>query len=226
MVSRVATCWVASIHSNQTTRPTTRSLQPIHRVRTYLYPYSEHAASRAQSHHVPGPGRYRSWQCRIIIAAVAGAGGFVVACGVLSRCVKAEAAAAAANGRRHHHHHHTTMLLMPGADVEPDVREEAAAAAQLKIMYGGRMLVFDDFFPAGGAVVELVRAAARAGRDDDGARARRRPAGGEEGVAAAVRGEEKSQAARGDGAVHTRHSPPMLPARTPGSGRTDDAAFY
>nr|Q7XEZ4.1 RecName: Full=Protein TIFY 11f; Short=OsTIFY11f; AltName: Full=Jasmonate ZIM domain-containing protein 14; Short=OsJAZ14 [Oryza sativa Japonica Group]AAP53565.1 ZIM motif family protein [Oryza sativa Japonica Group] len=198
-----------------------RFVEKRRRMRVYHILYTDKS-----SHHVPGPGRYRSWQCRIIIAAVAGAGGFVVACGVLSRCVKAEAAAAAANGRRHHHHHHTTMLLMPGADVEPDVREEAAAAAQLKIMYGGRMLVFDDFFPAGGAVVELVRAAARAGRDDDGARARRRPAGGEEGVAAAVRGEEKSQAARGDGAVHTRHSPPMLPARTPGSGRTDDAAFY
>lgn len=118
-------------------------------------------------HHCGGGGR--SWR-------------FAVACCVLSRCVKAEAAAAA-NGR---HRHHPTMLLMPGADVEPDVREEAAAAAQLKIMYGGRMLVFDDFFPAGGAVVELVRAAARAGQDVRRAGAARRRVGDSRGLDAGL----------------------------------------
>uniref|UniRef100_A0A0E0M792 Protein TIFY n=1 Tax=Oryza punctata TaxID=4537 RepID=A0A0E0M792_ORYPU len=96
---------------------------------------------------------------------------FAVACGVLSRCVKATAAASS--------RHRPTMLLMPGADVVPDVREEAA---QLKIMYGGRVLVFDNF--AAGRAVELVRAAACAGREQaDDARARR---GGSRGLAAGL----------------------------------------
>ncbi|RCV42896.1 hypothetical protein SETIT_9G252200v2 [Setaria italica] len=94
---------------------------------------------------------------------------FAVACSVLSRCVRAEAAAAgrvaaaaAPHGRSEAEAQaaSSTMLLMPGADV--DAREEAAAApapAQLTIMYGGRVLVFDDV-PAGWAA-EVMRAAAR-----------------------------------------------------------------
>uniref|UniRef100_A0A0D9XJA4 Uncharacterized protein n=1 Tax=Leersia perrieri TaxID=77586 RepID=A0A0D9XJA4_9ORYZ len=47
---------------------------------------------------------------------------FAVACGVLSRCVKAEAAvAAAAAGKIVTSPASSTMLLMPGADVAPDV---------------------------------------------------------------------------------------------------------
>jgi len=91
---------------------------------------------------------------------------FTVACGVLSRCVKDEAAArnnaAAAQAAAA-----CTMLLMPGADVAPAddaaAREEETSQAapgqgQLKISYGGRVLVFDDV-PADRAA-ELARAAA------------------------------------------------------------------
>ncbi|CAL4933224.1 unnamed protein product [Urochloa decumbens] len=97
---------------------------------------------------------------------------FAVACSVLSRCVRAEAAAAAGNmaaaahGRSEAHPvvAASTMLLMPGTDVV--AREETAAAAtpepapaQMTIMYGGRVLVFDGV-PAGRAA-EVIRAAAR-----------------------------------------------------------------
>jgi len=91
---------------------------------------------------------------------------FTVACGVLSRCVKDEAAArnnaaaAAAQAAAA-----CTMLLMPGADVAPAAGEEEATTeaapagqGQLKISYGGRVLVFDDV-PADRAA-ELARAAA------------------------------------------------------------------
>ncbi|CAL4941633.1 unnamed protein product [Urochloa decumbens] len=90
---------------------------------------------------------------------------FAAACGVLSRCVKANQAEALA------HNAPTataasTMLLLPGADVAPDVvvREEAAGApappeqAQLTIMYAGHVLVFDDV-PADRAAA-LMRVAA------------------------------------------------------------------
>ncbi|KAF0892762.1 hypothetical protein E2562_017725 [Oryza meyeriana var. granulata] len=92
---------------------------------------------------------------------------FAVACGVLSRCVKAEAAAGKMCSAASIHPTAvataaSTMLLMPGADVVPDVREEKGA--KLTIMYGGRVLVFDEF-PAGSAA-ELVRIAAGAGQDD------------------------------------------------------------
>uniref|UniRef100_A0A0D9XJA5 Protein TIFY n=1 Tax=Leersia perrieri TaxID=77586 RepID=A0A0D9XJA5_9ORYZ len=92
---------------------------------------------------------------------------FAVACGVLSRCVKAEAAAAAAAGNNIvSPPAASTMLLMPGADVAPDVvTEEEQAAAQLTIMYGGRVVVFDGF-PAE-SVAELVRAAARKEEEED-----------------------------------------------------------
>ncbi|CAN6288294.1 unnamed protein product [Urochloa humidicola] len=103
---------------------------------------------------------------------------FAVACGVLSRCVRAEAAAAAggkvaaATATPLHVPHPpaqaaaaATMLLMPGADVAPhDVVGKAQAQAQLTIMYGGRVLVFDDV-PADRATA-LVRVAAAGGKQD------------------------------------------------------------
>ncbi|CAL4916493.1 unnamed protein product [Urochloa decumbens] len=95
---------------------------------------------------------------------------FAVACGVLSRCVRAEAAAASGKAPVPVATPHptaqaaaasSTMLLMPGADVAPDdvvVREEEASKAQLTIMYGGGVLVFDGV-PADRAAA-LVRVAA------------------------------------------------------------------
>jgi jasmonate ZIM domain-containing protein len=89
------------------------------------------------------------------------------AVGVLSRCVKDEAAArnAAAVAQAAAA---CTMLLMPGADVAPadaaareeDIEAAAAVAGQgqLKISYGGCVLVFDDV-PADRAS-ELARVAA------------------------------------------------------------------
>ncbi|XP_040384366.1 protein TIFY 11e-like [Oryza brachyantha] len=98
---------------------------------------------------------------------------FAVACGVLSSCIKAQAAAgkmascyypASSSSAAA-----TTMLLMPGADVVPDVREEEeedqdarrAPVGQLAIVYGGRVLVFDGCRAQSAA--ELVRAAAARG---------------------------------------------------------------
>nr|CAB3494801.1 unnamed protein product [Digitaria exilis]CAB3499744.1 unnamed protein product [Digitaria exilis] len=97
---------------------------------------------------------------------------FAVACGVLSRCVRAETnagkmASAAAHVRPAATTAESAMLLMPGADVVPDVREEAdeaaapAEAAQLTIMYCGRVLVFDGVMAERAA--ELLRVAARHG---------------------------------------------------------------
>lgn len=94
---------------------------------------------------------------------------FAVACGVLSRCVRAEADAAAAAAAVAHARPATmaesAMLLMPGADVAPDVEEEAEAAApgqaQLTIMYAGRVVVFDGVMADSAA--EMLRLAARHG---------------------------------------------------------------
>ncbi|CAN6283095.1 unnamed protein product [Urochloa humidicola] len=98
---------------------------------------------------------------------------FALACRVLSRCVRAEAAAAVGNmavaaafGRSEAHPAAaSTMLLMPGADVVA-MEETAAAAtpeppppAQMTIVYAGRVLVFDGV-PADRAA-EVMRAAAR-----------------------------------------------------------------
>jgi jasmonate ZIM domain-containing protein len=103
-----------------------------------------------------------------------------LACGVLSRCVRAKAAAAGETAADRPASTpaaaSSTMLLLPGADVAPDVREEeepeastpapAPAPAQLTIMYGGRVLVFDDV-PADRAAELLHLAAASAGAKDD-----------------------------------------------------------
>ncbi|CAN6311274.1 unnamed protein product [Urochloa humidicola] len=99
---------------------------------------------------------------------------FALACRVLSRCVRAEAAAAVGNmavaaafGRSEAHPAaSSTMLLMPGADVVAMEETAAAAAtpeppppAQMTIVYAGRVLVFDGV-PADRAA-EVMRAAAR-----------------------------------------------------------------
>ncbi|KAJ1295610.1 hypothetical protein BS78_01G236100 [Paspalum vaginatum] len=94
---------------------------------------------------------------------------FVVACGVLSQCVKAAGAAAgkvAPAAAPHPYPTVSAMLLMPGADVAPDANNEeieaappAPAPAALTIIYGGRVLVFDDV-PADTAA-EMARVAAR-----------------------------------------------------------------
>ncbi|TKV93832.1 hypothetical protein SEVIR_9G254900v4 [Setaria viridis] len=92
---------------------------------------------------------------------------FAVACGVLSRCVRAEAAAGKMVAAESHARagSASTMLLMPGADVALDVVGEGAAEAtpaptraRLTIMHGGRVLVFDDV--TADRAAELVRVAA------------------------------------------------------------------
>ncbi|CAN6293694.1 unnamed protein product [Urochloa humidicola] len=98
---------------------------------------------------------------------------FALACRVLSRCVRAEAAAAVGNmavaAAYGHSEAHpaaaSTMLLMPGADVVA-MEETAAAAtpeppppAQMTIVYAGRVLVFDGVLADRAA--EVMRAAAR-----------------------------------------------------------------
>ncbi|WVZ58776.1 hypothetical protein U9M48_009007 [Paspalum notatum var. saurae] len=97
---------------------------------------------------------------------------FAVACSVLSRCVRAEAAAAAGNtapAPAPARSSSPTMLLMPGADVVREEEEketaqaEAAPAHQLTIMYGGRVLVFDDV--AADTAAKLMRVAVAARRD-------------------------------------------------------------
>lgn len=85
---------------------------------------------------------------------------FTVACGVLSRCVRATAGNKMTTEA--HARTSTTMLLMPGADVAPDVREDAVLApapelAQPTIMHGGHVMVFNDV-PVHKAA-ELVRVA-------------------------------------------------------------------
>uniref|UniRef100_J3N2C3 Uncharacterized protein n=1 Tax=Oryza brachyantha TaxID=4533 RepID=J3N2C3_ORYBR len=83
------------------------------------------------------------------MAAAADCGGgrrmFAVACGVLSRCVKAEAAAGKM-ASCYPASPAATMLLMPGADVVPDVREEEERAQGKKpeIVYGGRVLLYHN----------------------------------------------------------------------------------
>ncbi|KAG8091326.1 hypothetical protein GUJ93_ZPchr0012g22141 [Zizania palustris] len=101
---------------------------------------------------------------------------FAVACGVLSRCVRAEAAGKVAVAALLAHPAAaaaSTMLLMPGADVAPDVREEEEVggaarrpSAQRTILYGGRVLVVEDF-PSESAA-ELRRVAAGHGVNSEG----------------------------------------------------------
>ncbi|KAL6883353.1 hypothetical protein ACP4OV_010767 [Aristida adscensionis] len=84
---------------------------------------------------------------------------FAVACGVLSRRVRGEAAARPAGAASSA----ATMLLMPGADVrreEEPADAPAPAPAQLMIVYGGRVLVYDGVAPD--AAAKLLRAAAAA----------------------------------------------------------------
>ncbi|VAI72713.1 unnamed protein product [Triticum turgidum subsp. durum] len=80
---------------------------------------------------------------------------FAVACGVLSRCIKAADARPAAT---------VVLPLMPGAEVpaqDEHTAGPAPASAQMTIFYSGQVLVLDEV-PADRAA-ELLRAAAVSG---------------------------------------------------------------